>query len=214
MPDDRPYGPRARSSAALARTHKTDIDAAWNAVKDAERPRIHTFISTSRHPHRAPDADRSRRRQGPGESRRRRWLGPIATTSSSRRWTRPRSDFEFTAEVLADRASTPGRPRDQRPRTRSATRPPRSTRRTCGGASTRWSRTWHKVETLGPLPQRSRAWPSPTPTPGCTAGCAPDRVRRSTAWASAPANCSLEEIVMLIKVREDAHRLHHRHQHA
>ena len=32
---------------ALARTHKADIDAAWNAIKDAERPRIHTFISTS-----------------------------------------------------------------------------------------------------------------------------------------------------------------------
>src|SRR6201996_2402442 len=31
----------------LARTHKTDIDAAWGAVKDAERPRIHTFVSTS-----------------------------------------------------------------------------------------------------------------------------------------------------------------------
>src|SRR5215204_6437072 len=31
----------------LARTHKADIDAAWNAVKNAERPRIHTFISTS-----------------------------------------------------------------------------------------------------------------------------------------------------------------------
>jgi 2-isopropylmalate synthase len=31
----------------LARTHKADIDAAWNAVKDAGRPRIHTFISTS-----------------------------------------------------------------------------------------------------------------------------------------------------------------------
>src|SRR6478735_8350538 len=31
----------------LARTHKADIDAAWNAVKDSERPRIHTFISTS-----------------------------------------------------------------------------------------------------------------------------------------------------------------------
>jgi 2-isopropylmalate synthase len=31
----------------LARTHKADIDAAWGAVKDAERPRIHTFISTS-----------------------------------------------------------------------------------------------------------------------------------------------------------------------
>jgi 2-isopropylmalate synthase len=31
----------------LARTHKADIDAAWNAIQDAERPRIHTFISTS-----------------------------------------------------------------------------------------------------------------------------------------------------------------------
>jgi 2-isopropylmalate synthase len=31
----------------LARTHKADIDAVWNAIKDAERPRIHTFISTS-----------------------------------------------------------------------------------------------------------------------------------------------------------------------
>src|ERR1700761_179528 len=31
----------------LARTHVADIDAAYNAVKDAARPRIHTFISTS-----------------------------------------------------------------------------------------------------------------------------------------------------------------------
>ncbi len=31
----------------LARTHKADIDAAWNAIKDSQRPRIHTFISTS-----------------------------------------------------------------------------------------------------------------------------------------------------------------------
>jgi 2-isopropylmalate synthase len=31
----------------LARTHVADIDAAWNAVKDSARPRIHTFISTS-----------------------------------------------------------------------------------------------------------------------------------------------------------------------
>jgi 2-isopropylmalate synthase len=31
----------------LARTQKADIDAAWNAIKDCERPRIHTFISTS-----------------------------------------------------------------------------------------------------------------------------------------------------------------------
>jgi 2-isopropylmalate synthase len=31
----------------LARTHKADIDAAWGAIKESERPRIHTFISTS-----------------------------------------------------------------------------------------------------------------------------------------------------------------------
>src|SRR3954465_13487697 len=31
----------------LARTHKADVDAAWNAIRDSERPRIHTFISTS-----------------------------------------------------------------------------------------------------------------------------------------------------------------------
>src|SRR6476619_2188814 len=31
----------------LARTHKADIDAACGAIKDAARPRIHTFISTS-----------------------------------------------------------------------------------------------------------------------------------------------------------------------
>jgi 2-isopropylmalate synthase len=31
----------------LARANASDIDAAWNAVKDSEQPRIHTFISTS-----------------------------------------------------------------------------------------------------------------------------------------------------------------------
>jgi 2-isopropylmalate synthase len=31
----------------LARTHKADIDAAWGAIKDSSLPRIHTFVSTS-----------------------------------------------------------------------------------------------------------------------------------------------------------------------
>ncbi len=31
----------------LARTHVGDIDAAFNAIRDSERPRIHTFVSTS-----------------------------------------------------------------------------------------------------------------------------------------------------------------------
>ena len=33
--------------AGLARTSKKDIDRAWEALKGAARPRIHTFISTS-----------------------------------------------------------------------------------------------------------------------------------------------------------------------
>src|SRR5438034_4886034 len=33
--------------AGLARAHVADVDAAYGAVRDAERPRIHTFISTS-----------------------------------------------------------------------------------------------------------------------------------------------------------------------
>src|SRR3989337_2444819 len=31
----------------LSRTHKAALAAAWNAIKDSELPRIHTFISTS-----------------------------------------------------------------------------------------------------------------------------------------------------------------------
>src|SRR5579872_3557296 len=33
--------------AALARANQLDIDRAWEALRDAERPRIHTFLATS-----------------------------------------------------------------------------------------------------------------------------------------------------------------------
>jgi 2-isopropylmalate synthase len=33
--------------AGLARANPADVDRAWEAVKDSERPRVHTFISTS-----------------------------------------------------------------------------------------------------------------------------------------------------------------------
>src|SRR5690554_4028367 len=33
--------------ASLARALKKDIDAAWNAVKEAKKPRIHTFLASS-----------------------------------------------------------------------------------------------------------------------------------------------------------------------
>ncbi len=38
---------RRPSIAALARTHRMDIERAWEAVKHAAKPRIHTFIATS-----------------------------------------------------------------------------------------------------------------------------------------------------------------------
>jgi 2-isopropylmalate synthase len=38
---------RGSSVAALCRTRPEDVDRAWQAIKRAERPRIHTFISTS-----------------------------------------------------------------------------------------------------------------------------------------------------------------------
>lgn len=33
--------------AALARANQLDIDRAWEAIRDAARPRIHTFLATS-----------------------------------------------------------------------------------------------------------------------------------------------------------------------
>lgn len=38
---------RGVSVASLARALEKDIDAAWEAIRDAENPRIHTFIATS-----------------------------------------------------------------------------------------------------------------------------------------------------------------------
>ncbi|HMB21769.1 MAG TPA: 2-isopropylmalate synthase, partial [Anaerolineales bacterium] len=44
-PDD--LDARVPTIAGLARANKNDIDKAWDAVKDAAKPRIHTFIATS-----------------------------------------------------------------------------------------------------------------------------------------------------------------------
>src|SRR3954447_1842607 len=38
---------RGATIAALCRTREEDVERAWEAIKPAERPRIHTFISTS-----------------------------------------------------------------------------------------------------------------------------------------------------------------------
>src|SRR5437879_12952468 len=38
------HGPRI---AGLARCHRDDIEKAWKAVQDADKPRIHVFLATS-----------------------------------------------------------------------------------------------------------------------------------------------------------------------
>src|SRR2546428_3123418 len=38
---------RRPTIAALARATRTDIDRAWQAVRHARKPRVHTFIATS-----------------------------------------------------------------------------------------------------------------------------------------------------------------------
>ena len=83
----------------LARTGKQDIDAAWNAVKDSERPRIHTFIATSDiHIERKLQTTRE---DVKGQAR--------AAVAHARQYTRrrgvlaedgSRSDIEFMAEVI------------------------------------------------------------------------------------------------------------------
>ena len=86
--------------AGLARAHAADIERAAEAVRDAERPRVHTFISTSRHPHPAPAAVHARGRAGPGARRRRARARRWSRTSSSSPMDATRADVEFTAEVL------------------------------------------------------------------------------------------------------------------
>jgi 2-isopropylmalate synthase len=84
----------------LARTSKQDIDAAWNAVKDSERPRIHTFIATS-------DIHIERKLQTTRED----VMGQVrAAVSHARQYTDDvefspedgsRSDVQYMAEVIS-----------------------------------------------------------------------------------------------------------------
>ena len=82
----------ARSSgpviAGLARAHAADVDRAWEAVRDAERPRIHTFLSTSdihiEHQLQSTREDvKGQARAAVAHAK------SLARTSSSRRWTPP-----------------------------------------------------------------------------------------------------------------------------
>ena len=82
--------------AGLARAVPNDVDACWEAVQHAERPRIHVFLSSSDiHIMHQLEKDKERVLEmarddgGPREE-------ATATTSSSRRWT-PRAPSPSTS---------------------------------------------------------------------------------------------------------------------
>ena len=100
--------------AGLARAHAADIDRAYEAVRDAERPRIHTFISTSdihiEHQLQSTREDvKGQARAAVAHAR------ALVDDVEFSPMDATRADVEFTAEVIAARHRR-GRDDDQHPR--------------------------------------------------------------------------------------------------
>ena len=186
----------------LARAQKGDIDAAWEAIRDSERPRIHTFISTSdihiRHQMRNSREDVVK--------------GARAAVAHARAlcddvefspMDATRADVEFTAEVCAI-AVEEGATVVNIPDTVGYTTPEEYTK--FFEDLYRFAPSLHEVELsvhchddLGLAVANSYA--------GLLAGarqveCAVNGIGERAG------NCSLEEIAMLLKVRGDVHGLH------
>jgi 2-isopropylmalate synthase len=185
----------------LARTHKADIDAAWGAIRDSQRPRIHTFISTSDiHIEHQLRTDRD---DVKGQAR--------AAVALARSYCEDvefspmdatRADVEFTAEVCAI-AVEEGATVVNIPDTVGYTTPEEYTeyfRRLYELAPGLLAieTSVHCHDDLGMAVANSYA--------GVLAGarqveCAVNGIGERAG------NCSLEEIVMLIRTREDTHGL-------
>jgi 2-isopropylmalate synthase len=185
----------------LARTHKADIDAAWGAIKDSQRPRIHTFISTSDiHIEHQLQTDRE---DVKGQARAAVTLAksycedvefsPMDAT---------RADVEFTAEVCAI-AVEEGATVVNIPDTVGYTTPEEYAKYfrrlyELVPALRDVETSVHCHDDLGLAVANSYA--------GLLAGarqveCAVNGIGERAG------NCSLEEIVMLVRTREDAHGL-------
>ncbi len=185
----------------LARAQKGDIDAAWNAIRDAEKPRIHTFISTS-------DIHIEHQMRNTREDVK---AGARAAVSHAKSFCEDvefspmdatRADVEFTAEVCAI-AVEEGATVVNIPDTVGYTTPEEY--KAYFADLYRFAPSLREVELsvhchddLGLAVANSYA--------GLLAGarqveCAVNGIGERAG------NCSLEEIAMLIRVREDAHGL-------
>jgi 2-isopropylmalate synthase len=194
-------GVRGPVIAGLARTHKADIDAAWGAVRDAERPRIHTFISTS-------DIHITHQLQTTRDDVKGQARAAVALAKSYTDdvefspMDATRADVEFTAEVCAI-AVEEGATVINIPDTVGYTTPEEYTRYFARlyelVPELRGVRTSvHCHDDLGLAVANSFA--------GVLAGarqveCAVNGIGERAG------NCSLEEIVMLLRTRSDAHGL-------
>jgi 2-isopropylmalate synthase len=180
----------------LARTVKQDIDAVWNAVRDAERPRIHMVIATS-------DIHIERKLQTTRED----VIGQVrAAVAQAREYTEDvefsledgsRSDIEYMAEVIQV-ALDEGASTINVPDTVGYTMPPEYTamfeqlyRLVPGMRDVTVSVHCH--DDLGLAVANSLA--------GLEAGCR--QVESSiNGLGERAGNASLEEIVMLLRTRE------------
>ena len=181
----------------LARTSKQDIEAAWNAVKDSERPRIHTFLATS-------DMHIKHKLQTTREDVK----GQVrAAVAQAQEYTDDvefspedgsRSDVEFMAEVIQI-ALDEGATTINVPDTVGYTMP-REYQRDVHASSTGWCPTCarstlsvHCHDDLGLAVANSLA--------GVEAGCRQVECAINGIGERA-GNASLEEIVMLLHTRE------------
>jgi 2-isopropylmalate synthase len=185
----------------LARANAQDVDAAWNAVKVSERPRIHTFISTS--DIHIEHQLQSSREDVKGQAR--------AAVAQAREYCEDvefspmdatRADLEFTAEVLQI-ALDEGATTINVPDTVGYSMPEeyaamwRELYRLVPGLA-EVTTSVHCHDDLGVAVANSFA--------GVVAGCR--QVESAINGIGERAgNASLEEIVMLLHVREAAHGL-------
>src|ERR671922_1431473 len=185
----------------LARAGAQDVDAAWNAVKDSERPRIHTFISTSdihiRHQLQTTREDvKGQARAAVAQAR-----GYCDDVEFSP-MDATRSDLEFTAEVLQI-ALDEGATTINVPDTVGYSTPDehaemwRTLYRLVPGLAGVTTPV-HCHDDLGPAVANSFA--------GLLVGCRQVECAINGIGERA-GNASLEEIVMLLRVRAAAHGL-------
>ena len=187
--------------AGLARANAQDVDAAWNAVRDSERPRIHTFISTSdihieHQLHTSREDVKGQARAAVAQAR------SLCDDVEFSPMDATRSELEFTAEVIQI-ALEEGATTINVPDTVGYSMPDEH------------AGMWHELYRL--LPDLANVTTSvhchddlgvavANSFAGLLAGCRQVECAINGIGERA-GNASLEEIVMLLRVREAAHGL-------